>query len=98
MSPEEQPSPWAEDTLDNSFLGSGEELDLLTEILGSLSVGTDSMGGLRPSQSLDCCHCGDLDGNLVSYAPPLPSQAASLTRTACQLPSTKTQAFLACPA
>ncbi|XP_040846683.1 DENN domain-containing protein 1C isoform X2 [Ochotona curzoniae] len=63
LSPEEQPSPWAEDTLDNSFLGSGEELDLLTEILGSLSVGTDSMGGLRPSQSLDCCHCGDLDGN-----------------------------------
>ncbi|XP_012785377.2 DENN domain-containing protein 1C [Ochotona princeps] len=63
LSAEEQPSPWADDTLDNSFLGSGEELDLLTEILGSLSVGTNSTGGLRPSQSLDCCHCSDLDGN-----------------------------------
>ncbi|XP_017195569.1 DENN domain-containing protein 1C isoform X2 [Oryctolagus cuniculus] len=61
LSPEDVQSPWAEEALDGSFLGSGEELDLLSEILDSLSVGAKSMGSLRPSQSLDCCHRGDLD-------------------------------------
>ncbi|XP_058137971.1 DENN domain-containing protein 1C isoform X2 [Dasypus novemcinctus] len=61
LSPETAGSPWAEDTLDNSFLESGEELDLLSEILDSLSVGAKHAGSLRPSQSLDCCHRGNPD-------------------------------------
>ncbi|ELV10000.1 DENN domain-containing protein 1C [Tupaia chinensis] len=61
LSPEDAQSPWAEDALDSSFLGSGEELDLLSEILDSLSVGSKSTGSLRSSQSLECCHRGDLD-------------------------------------
>ncbi|KAL4828503.1 hypothetical protein H8958_013245, partial [Nasalis larvatus] len=61
LSPEDEGCPWAEEALDSSFLGSGEELDLLSEILDSLSVGAKSAGSLRPSQSLDCCHRGDLD-------------------------------------
>lgn len=55
MSLKDTQSPWAEETLDGSFLGSGEELDLLGEILDSLSVETKSGGRLRASQSLDCC-------------------------------------------
>lgn len=55
MSPEDTQDPGAEDTLDGSFLGSGEELDLLSEILDSLSVETKSGGRLRASQSLDSC-------------------------------------------
>ncbi|XP_049981267.1 DENN domain-containing protein 1C isoform X1 [Alexandromys fortis] len=54
LSPKDTQSPWAEETLDGSFLGSGE-LDLLSEILDSLSVETKSGGRLRASQSLDCC-------------------------------------------
>ncbi|XP_008049199.1 DENN domain-containing protein 1C [Carlito syrichta] len=61
LSPKDTQNPWAEETLDSSFLGSGEELDLLSEILDSLSVGAKSSGNLRPSQSLDCCHREDLD-------------------------------------
>ncbi|XP_047387854.1 DENN domain-containing protein 1C isoform X3 [Sciurus carolinensis] len=61
LSPEDSQGPWAEEVLDSNFLGSGEELDLLSEILDSLSVQTKNMGSLRPSQSLDCCHGGDLD-------------------------------------
>ncbi|KAF7475574.1 DENN domain-containing protein 1C [Marmota monax] len=61
LSSEDAQGPWAEEVLDSNFLGSGEELDLLSEILDSLSVQTKSMGSLRPSQSLDCCHGGDLD-------------------------------------
>ncbi|XP_035142566.3 DENN domain-containing protein 1C isoform X1 [Callithrix jacchus] len=61
LTPEDERCPWAEEALDSSFLGSGEELDLLSEILDSLSVGAKSAGSLRPSQSLDCCHRGDLD-------------------------------------
>lgn len=53
MSPGDTQNPWAEDTLDGSFLGSGEELDLLSEILDSLSVETKSGGRLR-----DCCQHG----------------------------------------
>ncbi|XP_035301740.1 DENN domain-containing protein 1C [Cricetulus griseus] len=54
LSPEEDTqSPWAEETLDGSFLGSGEELDLLSEILDSLSMETKSGG-----RSLDCCQQG----------------------------------------
>ncbi|XP_012370524.2 DENN domain-containing protein 1C isoform X4 [Octodon degus] len=60
-SPEDAHSLWPEETLDSSFLGSGEELDLLSEILDSLSVEVKSASSLRPSQSLDCCHQGDLD-------------------------------------
>ncbi|XP_013360756.1 PREDICTED: DENN domain-containing protein 1C isoform X3 [Chinchilla lanigera] len=60
-SPEDAHGLWPEETLDSSFLGSGEELDLLSEILDSLSVETKSASSLRPSQSLDCCHQGDLD-------------------------------------
>ncbi|XP_034354062.2 DENN domain-containing protein 1C isoform X3 [Arvicanthis niloticus] len=55
LSPEDAQDPWAEDALDGSFLGSGEELDLLSEILDSLSVETKSGGRLRASQSLDSC-------------------------------------------
>ncbi|CAH6779487.1 DENN domain-containing protein 1C isoform X1 [Phodopus roborovskii] len=58
LSPEDTQSPWAEETLDGSFLGSGEELDLLSEILDSLSMETKSGGRLRASQSLDCCQQG----------------------------------------
>uniref|UniRef100_A0A8C6R5U1 DENN domain containing 1C n=1 Tax=Nannospalax galili TaxID=1026970 RepID=A0A8C6R5U1_NANGA len=61
LSPEDTQGPWLEETLDSSFLGSGEELDLLSEILDSLSTETKTVGSLRPSQSLDCCHRGDLD-------------------------------------
>ncbi|XP_012584798.1 PREDICTED: DENN domain-containing protein 1C isoform X2 [Condylura cristata] len=61
VSSEDGPDPWAEEALDSSFLGSGEELDLLSEILDSLSTGAMNPGSLRPSQSLDCCHRGDLD-------------------------------------
>ncbi|XP_008574042.1 PREDICTED: DENN domain-containing protein 1C [Galeopterus variegatus] len=61
LSPEDAQSPWAEEDLDSTFLGSGEELDLLSEILDSLSMGAKNIGSLRPSQSLDCCHRGDLD-------------------------------------
>ncbi|XP_045404636.1 DENN domain-containing protein 1C isoform X2 [Lemur catta] len=64
LSPEGAQGLWAEDALDSSFLGSGEELDLLSEILDSLSVEAKSAGSLRPSQSLDCCHRGDLDSCL----------------------------------
>ncbi|XP_031202418.1 DENN domain-containing protein 1C isoform X3 [Mastomys coucha] len=58
LSPGDTQNPWAEDTLDGSFLGSGEELDLLSEILDSLSVETKSGEGLRASQSLDCYQHG----------------------------------------
>ncbi|XP_015856329.1 DENN domain-containing protein 1C isoform X1 [Peromyscus maniculatus bairdii] len=58
LSPEDTQSPWAEETLDGSFLGSGGELDLLSEILDSLSVETKSGGRLRASQSLNCCQQG----------------------------------------
>ncbi|KAL6087012.1 hypothetical protein STEG23_009160 [Scotinomys teguina] len=58
LSPEDTQNPWAEETLDGSFLGSGEELDLLSEILDSLSIETKSGGQLRASQSLDCCQKG----------------------------------------
>ncbi|XP_032739653.1 DENN domain-containing protein 1C isoform X4 [Lontra canadensis] len=61
LSPEDAQDPWAEEALDSSFLGSGEELDLLSEILDSLSMGASRTGGLRPSQSLDCCHRRDPD-------------------------------------
>ncbi|OBS74684.1 hypothetical protein A6R68_14762 [Neotoma lepida] len=57
LSPEDTKSPWAEETLDGSFLGSGE-LDLLSEILDSLSMESKSGGRLRASQSLDCCQQG----------------------------------------
>ncbi|XP_029387476.1 DENN domain-containing protein 1C [Mus pahari] len=51
-------NPWAEDTLDGSFLGSGEELDLLSEILDTLNVETKSGDRQRASPSLDCCQQG----------------------------------------
>lgn len=60
-SPEGALDPWAEEPLDGSFLGSGEELDLLSEILDSLNTGVPGQGGLRTSQSLDCCHHGALE-------------------------------------
>ncbi|XP_042106015.1 DENN domain-containing protein 1C isoform X2 [Ovis aries] len=63
-SPENAQDPWAEEALDGSFLGSGEELDLLSEILDSLSTRATRTGSLRPSQSLDCCHREDLDSCL----------------------------------
>lgn len=93
LSPEDVQSPWAEEALDGSFLGSGEELDLLSEILDSLSVGAKSMGSLRPSQSLDCCHRGDLDScfSLVR-SPLLLPQTPGAT---CQLRPSKVQ-HLAC--
>lgn len=71
LSPEDAQDPWAEDALDSSFLESGEELDLLTEILDSLSTGAMRTGSLRPSQSLDCCHRGDLDSCLSLVSPSL---------------------------
>ncbi|EDL38234.1 DENN domain-containing protein 1C isoform 1 [Mus musculus] len=58
LSPGDTQNPWAEDTLDGSFLGSGEELDLLSEILDSLNVETKSGDLQRASQSLDCCQRG----------------------------------------
>ncbi|KAB1259947.1 DENN domain-containing protein 1C [Camelus dromedarius] len=66
--PKDAPDPWAEEALDGSFLGSGEELDLLSEILDSLSTRATRTSSLRPSQSLDCCHRGGLDScfSLVS--------------------------------
>ncbi|ELR52065.1 DENN domain-containing protein 1C, partial [Bos mutus] len=64
LSPEDAQDPWAEEALDGSFLGSGEELDLLSEILDSLSTRATRTGSLRPSQSLDCCHREDLDSCL----------------------------------
>ncbi|XP_070272043.1 DENN domain-containing protein 1C isoform X2 [Myotis yumanensis] len=64
LSPEATQDSWAEEALDSSFLGSGEELDLLSEILDSLSTGATRTGSLRPSQSLDCCHREDLDSCL----------------------------------
>ncbi|XP_036874052.2 DENN domain-containing protein 1C isoform X3 [Manis javanica] len=60
-SPDDTPDLWAEEALDSSFLGSGEELDLLGEILDSLSTGAVRIGSLRPSQSFNCCHRGDPD-------------------------------------
>ncbi|OWK12547.1 DENND1C, partial [Cervus elaphus hippelaphus] len=64
LSPEDAQDPWAEEALDGSFLGSGEELDLLSEILDSLSTRAMRTSSLRPSQSLDCCHREDLDSCL----------------------------------
>ncbi|XP_039734446.1 DENN domain-containing protein 1C isoform X1 [Pteropus medius] len=64
LSPEDAQDLWGEEGLDSSFLGSGEELDLLSEILDSLSTRSTRTGSLRPSQSLDCCHRGDLDSCL----------------------------------
>lgn len=69
VSPEDAQDSWAEEALDSSFLGSGEELDLLSEILDSLSTGDTKTGSLRPSQSLDCCHRGDLDSCLSLVSP-----------------------------
>ncbi|KAL2764223.1 DENN domain-containing protein 1C isoform 2 [Daubentonia madagascariensis] len=73
LSPEGAQGLWAEEALDSSFLGSGEELDLLSEILDSLSVEAKSAGSLRPSQSLNCCHRGDLDSCLS--LPNIPGRA-----------------------
>ncbi|XP_071459557.1 DENN domain-containing protein 1C isoform X3 [Marmota flaviventris] len=97
LSPEDAQGPWAEEVLDSNFLGSGEELDLLSEILDSLSVQTKSMGSLRPSQSLDCCHGGDLDScfslqpALSSHAPPSltyqEEQDGNQMKRNCQSPS-----------
>ncbi|XP_006869075.1 PREDICTED: DENN domain-containing protein 1C [Chrysochloris asiatica] len=71
-SPEDTGGIWAEETLDSSFLGSGE-LDLLSEILDSLNVEVKSTGSLRPSQSLDCCHREDMDSDFSPVrAPDLP--------------------------
>ncbi|CAK6445573.1 unnamed protein product [Pipistrellus nathusii] len=64
LSPEDTQDSWAEEALDSSFLGSGEELDLLSEILDSLSTGATQTGSLRSSQSLDCCHREDSDSCL----------------------------------
>ncbi|XP_045445121.1 DENN domain-containing protein 1C isoform X2 [Pipistrellus kuhlii] len=64
LSPEDTQDSWAEEALDSSFLGSGEELDLLSEILDSLSTGATRTGSLRSSQSLDCCHREDSDSCL----------------------------------
>ncbi|XP_075391835.1 DENN domain-containing protein 1C [Tenrec ecaudatus] len=77
LSPEGSEGSWTEEALDSSFLGSGEELDLLSEILDSLNVGVKSTGSLRPSQSLDCCHREDSDSgfSLVRHPPPPPSLA-----------------------
>ncbi|XP_054983593.1 DENN domain-containing protein 1C [Sorex araneus] len=70
LDPEDAQDPRDEDTLDGSFLGSGEELDLLSEILDSLSTSATRTGSLRPSQSLDCCHLGVLDS--CSSLPDIP--------------------------
>ncbi|XP_054418012.1 DENN domain-containing protein 1C [Pteronotus mesoamericanus] len=64
LSPDDAQDSWAAEALDSSFLGSGEELDLLGEILDSLSMGPTRTSSLRPSQSLDCCHRGDSDSCL----------------------------------
>lgn len=80
LSPEDTQSPWAEETLDGSFLGSGEELDLLSEILDSLSVETKSGGRLRASQSLNCCQQGASESCFSLVRPktlPVPSQLVS---------------------
>ncbi|XP_060227300.1 DENN domain-containing protein 1C isoform X3 [Meriones unguiculatus] len=80
LSPRDTQSPWAEETLDGSFLGSGEELDLLGEILDSLSVETKSGGRLRASQSLGCCQQGASEScfSLVRLSPgPLHLPASS---------------------
>lgn len=71
MSPRDMQSAWAEETLDDSFLGSGEELDLLGEILDSLSVETRSGGQPRASQSLGCCPQGASEScfSLVRISP-----------------------------
>uniref|UniRef100_A0A452U3F1 DENN domain containing 1C n=1 Tax=Ursus maritimus TaxID=29073 RepID=A0A452U3F1_URSMA len=87
LSPEDAQDPWAEEALDSSFLGSGEELDLLSEILDSLSVGASRTGSLRPSQSLDCCHRGDPDScfSLVrapQFSPTSPSDFPSSSASA----------------
>lgn len=75
MSPGDTQNPWAEDTLDGSFLGSGEELDLLSEILDSLNVETKSGDLQRASQSLDCCQRGAAS-----------ESCSSLVRTSSLLP------------
>ncbi|XP_010826533.1 PREDICTED: DENN domain-containing protein 1C isoform X1 [Bison bison bison] len=75
LSPEDAQDPWAEEALDGNFLGSGEELDLLSEILDSLSTRATRTGSLRPSQSLDCCHREDLDSCLSLVRAPLPGPA-----------------------
>lgn len=74
LSPGDTQNPWAEDTLDGSFLGSGEELDLLSEILDSLNVETKSGDRQRASQSLDCCQQGASEScsSLVRTSSPLP--------------------------
>ncbi|XP_053441230.1 DENN domain-containing protein 1C isoform X2 [Nycticebus coucang] len=64
LSPEGAQGLWAVEALDSSFLSSGEELDLLSEILDSLSIEAKNTGTLRPSQSLDCCHRWDLNNCL----------------------------------
>ncbi|KAG8519040.1 DENN domain-containing protein 1C [Galemys pyrenaicus] len=76
VSREAAPEAWAEEALDSSFLGSGEELDLLSEILDSLSTGAMSTGSLRPSQSLDCCHTGGLDSSCSLVSAPNPPPPA----------------------
>ncbi|EDL38232.1 DENN/MADD domain containing 1C, isoform CRA_a [Mus musculus] len=68
LSPGDTQNPWAEDTLDGSFLGSGEELDLLSEILDSLNVETKSGDLQRASQSLDCCQRGAASESCSSLA------------------------------
>lgn len=80
MSPEDTRDPWAEDALDGSFLGSGEELDLLSEILDSLSVETKSGGRLRASQSLDSCQQEATEScfSLVRTSSPLPLPTCQL--------------------
>ncbi|XP_023373814.1 DENN domain-containing protein 1C [Otolemur garnettii] len=75
--PEGDQGLWAAEALDSSFLSSGEELDLLSEILDSLSIEAKNTGSLRPSQSLDCCHRGDLD-SCLSLPSTLPVDLLSL--------------------
>ncbi|XP_043767722.1 DENN domain-containing protein 1C isoform X4 [Cervus elaphus] len=81
LSPEDAQDPWAEEALDGSFLGSGEELDLLSEILDSLSTRAMRTSSLRPSQSLDCCHREDLDSCLSLFL-----QTPAAKRTLDRLP------------
>lgn len=87
LSPEGAQGPWAEEVLDSNFLGSGEELDLLSEILDTLSVQTKSMGSLRPSQSLDCCHGGDLDSCLSLVRTPTAPHHPILPQCPSNLPA-----------
>ncbi|XP_012501620.1 PREDICTED: DENN domain-containing protein 1C isoform X1 [Propithecus coquereli] len=89
LSPEGAQGLWAEEALDSSFLGSGEELDLLSEILDSLSMEAKSAGSLRPSQSLDCCHRGDLDSCLSLVRVRTPSQSSPPHPTRQPLPHLK---------